>query len=257
VCHGEGGFNAAFCANCHKTQMPHTAEFKKFHSAAGRKNPEMCRNCHIWPQLCSNCHHVGASFTQPWLQVHGPQVEKTGAAGCVKQCHKATDCQACHKRGNVKPASHNAPTFVKAPGKALGTHSQLYQKDSTVCTYCHAGDPATLPNTAFCANCHKITMPHPTGFGLKDAQAPATKDNAGTHAQLISSGKTNRAVCNNCHEVTFCNSCHHKDASTTVSWMKYHPTVVKKNGATPCFDCHEETFCSNCHVNLAARGLLK
>jgi hypothetical protein len=99
-------------------------------------------------------------------------------------------------------------------------------------------------------------MPHPDGFGLKDSQAPASKENAGTHAQLLDSGKVKAAVCANCHETQFCDSCHHVNSVTTQSWLKYHPTVVKKNGATPCFDCHQETFCSDCHVNLAARGLL-
>jgi nitrate/TMAO reductase-like tetraheme cytochrome c subunit len=257
VCHGEGGFNAPFCANCHKLQMPHNDEFKKFHSTTGAKNPAVCSNCHIWPELCSNCHHVGASTTQPWLQVHGGQVEKTGAAGCIKQCHKATDCQACHRASNVQPASHRAPNFLKAPGKEIGMHAQLYQKDSTVCTYCHSGDPANLPNSPFCSGCHKLPMPHPDGFGLKDPQAPASKANAGTHAALLASGKTPRTVCANCHAPDFCNSCHHKDSVATTPWLAYHPNVVKKSGATPCFDCHDETYCSNCHVNSAARGLLK
>ena len=216
----------------------------------------MCRNCHIWPELCSNCHHVGSSTTQPWINVHGPEVEKVGASTCVEKCHKATDCQACHKRNNVMPASHNAPNFLKAPGKQIGTHAQLYQKNGAVCSYCHSGNPADLPNSPFCANCHKIQMPHPDGFGLKDTQAPASKANAGTHAQLLDSGKVKVAVCNNCHEPQFCDSCHHVNSVTTQSWLKYHPTVVKKSGATPCFDCHQETFCSDCHVNLAARGLL-
>ena len=257
VCHGDGGFNAPFCAACHKTPMPHAPEFQKFHSSQGRANPALCQNCHTWPELCSNCHHVGASTTVPWIKVHGPQVEQVGAAGCVKTCHKPADCQTCHKHENIKPASHNAPNFLKAPGDQVGMHAQLYQKNSAVCTYCHAGDAATLPNSPFCAGCHRIEMPHPAGFGLKDAQAPASKANAGAHVALLQSGKTNTAVCMHCHESQSCDSCHHKESVPTATWLKYHPTVVKKSGSKACDDCHDEVFCSNCHVNLAARGLLK
>jgi hypothetical protein len=257
VCHGEGGIEAPFCKGCHKVQMPHTDDFKKFHSDTGRKNPNLCRNCHIWPELCSNCHHVGSSTTVPWLKVHGPQVVKGGSDTCVKTCHKAADCQACHQKNKVVPASHKAAGFVKIPGEPLGTHAQLYQKDAKVCTYCHAGDAANLPNSQFCTSCHKIQMPHPDGFGLKDAQKPASKDNAGAHAEQLTSNKVSRAVCMNCHEAQFCNSCHHVGSVPTTPWMRYHPNVVKKNSAKACFECHDETYCSNCHVNLAARGLLK
>jgi len=257
VCHGEGGINAPFCANCHKLVLPHPDEFKKFHADTGRKNPALCANCHIWPELCSNCHHVGASTTVPWLKVHGGQVEASGSAGCVKTCHKATDCQTCHTNSKVIPASHKTPTFLKLPGKDLGLHAQLYQKDKTVCTYCHAGDAANLPNSSFCAGCHKTQMPHPANYGLKDAKAPASSKNGGVHVDQLRAKTVSSAICVNCHEVEFCNSCHHAGSVPTTPWMKYHPTVVKKTGATPCFDCHQETFCSNCHVNLAKRGLLK
>ena len=104
---------------------------------------------------------------------------QSGAGGCVEKCHKQADCVACHSAKKVVPASHKAPGFVKAPGAPVGTHATLYKKDSTVCTYCHAGDAATLPNSAFCKGCHKVEMPHPAGYGMKDPKAPPSKENAG------------------------------------------------------------------------------
>jgi len=255
VCHGTGGAAAPFCKSCHKVEMPHTAEFKKNH-VSGRKSPAICKSCHNWPELCSNCHHVGSSVSKPWIALHGASVNKNGAESCVKACHKQTDCQSCHTKRKVIPASHKSKAFKKVPGAALGQHAQLYQKNSAVCTYCHAGDAAALPNSKFCKSCHKIEMPHAEGFGLKDAAAPASKTNGGAHAELLISKKTSKAVCSNCHEPALCNSCHHKGAPANKPWVRYHPTVVKKTGATPCFDCHQETFCSSCHVNLAKRGLL-
>jgi hypothetical protein len=256
VCHGPGGVNAPFCAACHKLEMPHTKEFKQFHAKTGRQDPKVCLNCHNWPQLCSNCHHVGASTTAPWLKVHGTSVTQNGAGGCVAKCHKQADCVSCHSARKVVPASHKAPGFIKTPGAELGAHAALYKKDSTVCTYCHTGDAATLPNSAFCKGCHKVDMPHPSGFGMKDPKAAPSVANAGTHAQLITSGQADRASCLSCHEPASCNACHHKGSVTDQPWMRYHPTVVKAGGANACFECHKETYCSNCHVNLAKRGLL-
>ncbi len=93
-------------------------------------------------------------------------------------------------------------------------------------------------------------MPHPDGFGAKG------KGNGGEHQKLFQEKKTSKAVCANCHLPSFCNSCHHEGAPANKPWVRYHPNVVKKDGADACFDCHQETYCSNCHVNLAKRGLL-
>jgi len=260
VCHGEGGANAPFCAACHKKEMPHPSDFKTqkgVHGTEGQKNPAVCRNCHTWPELCSNCHHVGSSFSQPWLAVHGGSVEKNGTGTCF-QCHPQTGfCQPCHQSRKIIPPSHKSNTFVKAPGATLGQHAQLYQKDNAICTYCHPlGTAQTLPNSDFCKGCHKVDMPHPEGFGKTNSE-PANGKNGGQHTQLLSSGQVSEAVCMNCHETAFCDSCHHAQSVPTVPWIKYHPNVVKAKGATGCFDCHQETFCSDCHVNLAKRGLLK
>ena len=257
VCHGAGGVNAPFCAACHKLQMPHSKEFKQFHAKTGRQDPKVCLNCHTWPQMCSNCHHVGASTTTPWMKVHGTSVTQNGAGGCVAKCHKQADCVACHTSRKVVPASHKAAGFIKVPGTERGTHAALYNKDPAVCTYCHAGDAGNLPNSAFCKNCHKIDIPHPNGFGMKDPKAAPSLNNAGTHGQTITSGQVSRATCMKCHEVASCNACHHQGSVPDQQWMRYHPQVVKKSGADSCYGCHNETYCSNCHVNLAKRGLLK
>ena len=264
VCHGPGGTAAAFCANCHKIQVPHTDQFKTtpgVHATEGRKNTAVCANCHRWPELCSNCHHVGSSTTQTWQAIHGSRVEQAGASSCVK-CHSDKKfCQDCHQRNKVMPATHKQGNFLKQTPPNLGVHAQLYQKDGTVCTYCHAGDASTLPTSAFCMACHKLEMPHATGWGLKDAAAGPTGANGGQHKDQLNAGKTNTAVCANCHAIAYCDSCHHKNGYVAnQSWMKIHPNVVKAQGAGVCYDsknggttgCHAETFCSDCHVNRAA-----
>ena len=245
VCHGSGGISAPFCKACHKVELPHTAEFKKFHGTTGRKNPVVCRNCHSWPELCSNCHHVGAKTTTSWVKVHGGAVAKNGAAGCVEKCHKQSDCQKCHTSRKVIPASHKSSVFVRASGSKLGAHAETFKKDGTICTYCHAGTAADLPNSKFCKGCHKLPMPHV----LDDSKQKFP------HKEGFAKKSYAKAQCLNCHAQQFCDSCHHVGSVATKPWVRQHPTIVKKNGAQPCFDCHQETFCSNCHVNLAKRGL--
>lgn len=251
VCHGTGGPNAKFCKSCHKLEMPHAASFKTNH-VSSKRNPASCTQCHRFKEICSNCHHLGSSLSKPWVQVHGGSVNKNGAASCVEKCHpNKDDCVKCHNARKAKPASHKKAGFVRNYSSKDAQHVALYKKDGENCTYCHKGDVAALPNSKFCNGCHKTEMPHPSGFGPAEGEKP-TAENGGQHAQLFQKKKISRAVCANCHQTSFCNSCHHQGASATKPWVRYHPNVVEKSGAEPCFECHKETFCSDCHVNRAA-----
>ncbi|NTU72219.1 MAG: hypothetical protein HGB10_10450 [Coriobacteriia bacterium] len=246
VCHGAGGLQAKFCKSCHKLTLPHTDEFKKFHGATGRKKPSVCKNCHGFKEMCSNCHHIGSSNRTPWIRVHGSSVAKNGPETCIEKCHKKADCQNCHTRRKVVPASHKSSKFVKRSGKTLGNHAALYKKDSSICTFCHKGAEDTLPNSKFCRGCHGVSIPH----AIDESSEQKYEHKAGFQKK-----KLKRSTCARCHETKFCNDCHHPDgAKSTKVWVHYHPAVVKKNGASPCFEsCHQETFCSDCHVNRASR----
>lgn len=251
VCHGTGGPNAKFCKSCHKVELPHAASFKTNH-VSSKRNPSACAQCHVFKELCSNCHHTGSSLKTPWLKVHGGSVNKNGAASCVEKCHtNKEDCVKCHNARKAIPASHKASNFVRDYSKTAAAHVQLYTKNGESCTYCHKGAAANLPNSKFCTKCHKLEIPHPSGFGPAEGAQPK-KGNGGQHADLFAKKKVSRATCANCHKPAFCNSCHHQGASTSKPWVRYHPQVVKKSGAEPCFNCHKETFCSECHVNRAA-----
>jgi nitrate/TMAO reductase-like tetraheme cytochrome c subunit len=267
VCHGAGGTAAQFCQNCHKIAMPHSDQFKKtpgVHRTEGLKNQAVCSNCHSWKELCSNCHHIGASTSAPWTQAHGHQVASSSktASTCTK-CHADKKfCQDCHQKNKVMPGSHKAGNFLKQAPPNLGTHAKMYLDDSSVCANCHTGDPKSLPASSFCMNCHKLAMPHPSGWGLKNESSGPAGGNGGQHADQMKSGKLNTGVCANCHDISYCDSCHHKAGyKAGQSWLKVHPDTVKGNGgAVSCYDnknggttgCHGEAFCSDCHVNRAA-----
>jgi hypothetical protein len=244
VCHGPGGPNAAFCKACHRAEMPHPADFKEFHAKTGRENQDVCLNCHGWPEPCSNCHHIDSSFTKPWIEVHGPSAIKNNPDDCLENCHKKEDCVKCHTDENVVPASHENAKFVKDPSDTDAIHVQQYDDNPTICTYCH-GDGG--PESKFCMGCHKLEMPHPVNED--DPQKFL-------HAEEFQDKKLDKATCVNCHNQAFCDGCHHEGSVSDKPWVRYHPNIVKKDGADACFECHDEPYCSNCHVNLAARGLI-
>ncbi len=242
VCHGSGGIKAKFCAGCHKVDLPHAAEFKTNH-VSSKKNTKPCAQCHAWKELCSNCHHVGSSLTKAWTSIHGPAVNDNGPSTCVEKCHEKTDCVKCHQKRTVLPASHKAGKFVQNKTSKAAVHTSLYKKDGEICTYCHTGDAAELPNSKFCAGCHKLDMPHKINDGEKQKFM---------HKDAFEKKDYSKKQCANCHSTSFCDNCHHEGASSDKAWVRYHPVIVKKDGATACFDCHEEVYCSNCHVQRAA-----
>ncbi|HEX9092587.1 MAG TPA: NapC/NirT family cytochrome c [Coriobacteriia bacterium] len=240
ICHGAGGTSAGFCMGCHKLPMAHPAEFKSFHAKTGRDNPAVCSNCHRFKEICGNCHHKGAKLDVPWRSIHAATVNAGGGADCFVKCHKKDFCVACHTSLKALPTTHKAATWLKrASIETSAAHPAAFKAGAENCTYCHGDGGVSAP---FCNNCHKLPMPHPDGFG--------TKDDGGTHAADAKAGKLTKAVCANCHTVSFCNNCHHGYAGPA-PWLKQHPTVVKAGDPQQCFaKCHKETFCSYCHVRL-------
>lgn len=233
ICHGTGGVNAQFCKDCHGMNMPHDDTFKKFHS---KSKPGKCVTCHRVNEVCSDCHHVGYSLTKPWMKQHGISVNKNGYDTCIGKCHNKEFCTTCHMKKRVIPASHKANGFVKG-----GAHAKAYDKDAEVCTFCHAGDAKTLPNSTFCKNCHKLDMPHAIDDGSNQKFL---------HKDQFKKKEFKKATCYNCHSQTFCNNCHHKQSKPGTNWMTYHPNIVKKDGSDGCYECHDALYCANCHVNL-------
>lgn len=247
ICHGVGGTASAFCVGCHKQPMPHPADFKSFHAKTGRANPAVCANCHQFKELCSNCHHKGSLTTTGWLPLHGKVVAQTGnASGCFAKCHKKDFCVACHTGRKVVPASHKAADWTKrASLDSKAQHSALFAKDKENCTYCH-GDGGT--SSAFCTGCHKLPMPHPSGFGpAKGATLEVGK--GGTHEADLKTKKLTNAQCVTCHVQQFCDKCHH-EYTGAAPWRTAHDDIVKTSDPQKCFKCHKETYCSYCHVRL-------
>ncbi len=239
ICHGDGGIGAAFCVGCHQTELPHNAEFKKFHSATGKANAAACANCHGFKELCSNCHHVGASLTVAWKIQHGAAVAENGSTTCLKGCHKQEDCVSCHQSSKAIPASHETATFVRNFAGAAD-HTTQFKANAGTCVFCHSGEAATLASTDFCQGCHQLAMPHASGGGAQKF----------AHAAELKAGTYTKAQCQGCHQQSMCDSCHHTQSDGTTPWLVQHRAVAQSAGATACFKCHEPTYCAACHVQV-------
>lgn len=97
------------CRDCHKTEIPHPAKWKKEHSKVGTTTPEDCVRCHRQPNFCAECHHRKYDLAQgPWyssepgLSVHPLAVRREGASNCFN-CHSPVYCAHCHVRGTKLP----------------------------------------------------------------------------------------------------------------------------------------------------------
>ncbi len=95
----------SFCDGCHGLKMPHPAEFKKNHAAAGYADPGVCAKCHARSAaeakgtgFCDACHHPSKTPAGSWILQHPEAVKKDGATPCF-DCHTEVDCSTCHVRG--------------------------------------------------------------------------------------------------------------------------------------------------------------
>ncbi|MCL4499920.1 MAG: NapC/NirT family cytochrome c [Chloroflexi bacterium] len=182
---------------------------------------------------CATCHNRVA---HPGVADHEDNMKMQGCFRCHGLQEKARApgrCDTCHTNDfNLKPASHNAWSWLHADNNRRAEHGREAKQDRKYCLMCH--------QESFCTNCHGvgIQMPHPADTWAK---GPAL------HSKI---GKQNPAVCAHCHtQQDFCQACHHKgyDASKG-TWVKVHRYQVDAKGAAPCFDCHGPTFCAYCHV---------
>ncbi|MHB0980385.1 MAG: cytochrome c3 family protein [Thermoleophilia bacterium] len=95
MCHA-----AAFCDACHKTPMPHAADWQSAHPQTVKSGgKQQCATCHPAEYICNDCHHTGYKpGDTPWKLQHPPIVKKAGAESCFT-CHNPLTCARCHITG--------------------------------------------------------------------------------------------------------------------------------------------------------------
>jgi hypothetical protein len=234
-------------------EMPHSEEFKtKTHPELVATKYDKCQMCHA-PEttfFCEKCHHgeqVGWEYdtTADWRTQHGRATVETGVSACTTTCHEVQFCVDCHAAEQPVPTSHDAADWLHkdltvtkypdTPAVASAKHALDAQKSIDSCDICHG--PGGIA-AKFCADCHKIEIPHPETF----------KTNHVT-------GRDTPSVCANCHQQKeLCSDCHHQGAVNGTPWQKQHPVTVASSGADSCFQkCHEnKQFCVDCHMELDA-----
>lgn len=205
------------CLQCHDVNRKATSGFRILidHPEHARRNGS-CVSCHVL-----TAHPVptrGAAMTL--------MTQCFTCHGTAEQPEASADCGTCHPADyELEPGSHKQAKWAKS-------HGRVSEQDPAQCGMCH--------QQSFCDDCHGLPMPHPAGF----AQGGAEEG----HAPL---GKTNRALCANCHEdkPDLCSMCHHKAMDPAQGeWVKQHYGSVEKQGVAYCFECHAPTYCVRCHV---------
>lgn len=100
------------------------------------------------------------------------------------------------------------------------------------CSTCHA--------EKFCSDCHGLPMPHPTEFAKDHGKA-------GTENPKVCAtchGNVDQ-FCDDCHHGT---ALGYEDRAAG-AWLPQHPQAVVQTGANACFECHDPTYCASCHVS--------
>jgi nitrate/TMAO reductase-like tetraheme cytochrome c subunit len=240
TCH----IKSKFCDACHGMAIPHPTEFKeKSHPEVVKTAAAKCAMCHgdlATTTFCNDCHHgskVGWTFDAkvPWKNQHATAVTKNGIDKCFVTCHDQKFCLDCHTKTKPLPTSHKAANWLhranKDPfAKDKAVHAGNATQNIKACEICH-GTGGTA--SAFCMGCHKQPMPHTAEF-------------KSFHAKT---GRSNPAVCANCHQFKeLCSNCHHKGSSLTATWISLHGKVAAE-GSADCFvKCHKKDFCVTCHT---------
>ena len=197
-------------------ELPHPDEFKKNH-VSSKSNPANCKRCHTWRELCSNCHHIGSSFTVPWIKVHGgSSTERTES--CLK-CHggdSGTDtsfCVKCHQSRKVA-GTRRKSNFIRDYVRTR--RSATSKKERGELHICHSGAPAGAAELGVLQRLSQARDAAPGRVlrkGKGKAQGPELPE------EEVQQERSARTVTSE-----FCNGCHHEGAPADKPWVRYHRT---------------------------------
>ncbi len=166
------------------------------------------------------------------MKVHGTSVTQNGAGRMCREVPQA---------GRLRGVPHGPQGRSGLPqGRGLRQGAWCRSSASTrrctrrtrrVCTYCHAGDAGDLPNSAFCKGCHKVDMPHPAGFGLKDPSARRRRRTRARTRRRSPRVKPTGATCLKCHEVCLLQRVPPPGSVPTSRGCATTPTWSRRSGA--------------------------
>lgn len=255
------------CSACHPA-MPHEAG--KTYSPP----METCFNCHglahgpqgeIADGACSACHTKSfnlrpADHTPDWKGAPHAVRGRQGVNECM-MCHNAPkDCDACHKKENVrlangKPIGPMPPTYTPiVPLKVKRPSVMVYPDRPTSmgqCIYCHPDIDAFGKTRVIFAHAehlrrdYQCTVCHPAfGHGAETIQRPPMETCYKCHGLVhAAGGLVATEACDKCHPKGFKLM---PDNHTQAFIAGGHKERASDDQAY-CAMCHQTSFCIECH----------
>lgn len=230
------------CIECHS---PHEPVFLLTEVSKSRIHPIVyrCTECHdIKPDKspkevpdhptifdCKDCHSkLVDDFSK---RPHYKYVEcrtchlfhkENETTGRIYKNGNAKFCLLCHEKKPFKDEKY--PPKIQWPDH-VGNKDIIAKGDETICLNCH--------------------MDQVHEMNLKVDKNPHSDNWRTEHKDFA---KTNRDVCQKCHSVNTCYSCHmkNKPSSHNDKWRKGHPEFGSKNKSS-CENCHGKSSCNSCH----------
>ncbi len=217
------------CISCHETIFESTAlnthDFPK---------EKMCLSCHGEEKKKGNC---GFCHTNPEAPATIPTRVSELKMSHAAHLERNEDCGVCHQKlPEPVRAGNMAPTMASC----LGCHEHAEQYAQGKCDVCHQ-DLTKYPLVPISDFTHR-------GNYLVDHRLDA---------------RAAGAACANCHEQTFCASCHAKTEALRVDlvlsartdrsfihrndFFSRHPVEARADEAS-CLRCHGIESCTGCHA---------
>lgn len=229
----------SLCGACHETRKIYQSW------SSSRHNQANCSDCHNEPGLGGFISNQARVFKSLKVKVFNSErnfrqsVTNDACLNChdriiydlvvkkgVKMSHKEVIragwlCIQCH--GST---GHKLPVFK----------SRISWPSEDKCWACHQ----KKSQLRACTLCH--TKPE------KKMPTNITKSGALAHLSdwATAHGAASNVTCSNCHQSSFCQSCHGVPLPHSSAWPRWHSKVAAQYKDL-CFRCHKQEFCQDCH----------
>lgn len=224
----------------------HTDDFKSFRDSPHEKL--QCASCHAGMTLSSKLNFRILIPAMPgyFIGASGRNIEVSNAS-CL-YCHRKQIQATTRGKSGVR-MSHREPLaegYRCAECHLKDSHpSGKLSKgffDMLICFECHNGVKAENK----CSHCHlrddfAVTgNDYPTAYKL-------------VHRDLSSHGKFPLRSCGNCHDMSFCASCHVMISQYRIAlphpqdWLGIHGKTTNRENVRACYACHDKKLCLDCH----------
>lgn len=111
--------DAAKCAGCHGSGVPHEGDFRISHARYSASPDADCDSCHR-SAFCIDCHIYEMPHPVEFIVEHSSTVEADGDQRC-KNCHADSDCVECHVKHVHPLTQEQMDVFLKSAPERSGS----------------------------------------------------------------------------------------------------------------------------------------